>query len=80
MHFCRTSLLKMSIVSSFQGLRIPSRDSKLSWLSVAASVLSLLCSLGFFHGFGILYNAFLEEYNESKEKTGNNNFSFKTHL
>ena len=60
----------MTIVSYVQGLRITSRDSKLSWLTVAASVLSLLCSFGFLQGFGILFNAFLDQYQDSKEKTG----------
>ena len=60
----------MTILTTVLRLRIGSRDSKLSWLTTVASMLVLLCSLGFLHGFGILYNAFLEEYQESKEKTG----------
>jgi len=59
----------MTIVSSIQGMRIASRDSSLSWITVAASVMVLLCSFGFLHGFGILYHAFLDEYQDSKEKT-----------
>ena len=60
----------MKTLSAVRKLQITSRDSKLSWLTLAASVLVLQCSLGFLQGFGILYNAFLEEYHDSKKNTG----------
>ena len=60
----------MNVFSCIQRLRIASRDSKLSWLTLVASILILLCSFGFLQSFGILYNAFIEQYKSSKEVTG----------
>ena len=49
---------------------IDSRDSKLSWIALMASVLLVFSSLGFMRLFGIFYSAFLKEFKSSKEKTG----------
>lgn len=51
-------------------MRVKSRDSNLSWLTLIASVLVLLSTLGFLQSFGIIYNVLIDEFKESKEKTG----------
>ncbi|XP_065061380.1 monocarboxylate transporter 10-like [Rhopilema esculentum] len=48
---------------------IDSRDSKLSWIALTASVLLMFSSFGFMRMFGIFYSVFLKEFKSSKEKT-----------
>eukprot|EP00794_Sanderia_malayensis_P006309 gene6309-7031_t len=63
---------KMGIMNCIQCLirkEVTQRDSCLSWLALAASVCIFCTSLGFMWSFGLIFNALLDEYKASKEKT-----------
>ena len=50
--------------------KVSKRDSAWAWVTLVASTLVLFSSFGFVYKFGIFYSYFLEEYNDTKEKTG----------
>ena len=60
----------MSLLNRLRSYRIKSRDSHFAWITLLASTSIAVCSVGFNNVYSICFNAFLEKYGESRQKTG----------
>ena len=67
---CRCIGVKIMAMTRLCRLKVTSRDSPLSCIALLAATLVATCSVGFISIFSVFYNALLEKYGESKEKTG----------
>ena len=62
--------MKIMAIPRLCRMKVTAKDSPLSCIALLAAALVAACSVGFMSIFSVFYNALLEKYGESKEKTG----------